>query len=119
MLDVRLVYNHATSKRFEAVIDTGSDCCLFQAHIGESIGIRVRDGYEGPLGGVLAGIRAKVYYHPIKLLVAGAYVDIRAGFSDALDQCLLGQIGFFDHFSVRFNPLTHPPEFEILPIATN
>ena len=118
-LDVRLVYNHATSRRFEAIVDTGCDCCLFQSHIGESVGLKIKDGYEGTLGGVISGLRTRGYYHKIKLLVAGIYVETSAGFSDALDQNLLGQIGFLDQFVVTFDASTHPPELDIQQIVKN
>jgi hypothetical protein len=119
VLTVQVVYNHAASKRFEAIVDTGCDCCLFQSHIGESIGIKIKDGVEGPLGGVIHGPRAKVYYHKIKLLVAGEFLEIRAGFSADIDQNSLGQIGFLDHFIVIFDPSGDPPELDVRRILTN
>jgi hypothetical protein len=71
---------HATSKRFEALVDTGTDYCLFDARIGASIGIRVNDGPEGDVGGIIAGAQSKVYFHNIKLVVGADIVDIQAGF---------------------------------------
>jgi len=50
ILSVQIIHNHAASKRFEAVLDTGSDYCLFDANIGASIGVKIVDGPEGPLG---------------------------------------------------------------------
>jgi hypothetical protein len=73
--------NHAKSKRFNAIVDTGSDYCLFDANIGASIGIKIVGGPEGPLGGIIPGVRGKVYYHNVRLVVAADIVDIKAGFS--------------------------------------
>ena len=105
--------NHAKSNRFEAVVDTGSDYCLFNAMIGARIGIKIENGSEGDLGGVIGGLRSKVYYHNVKLVVATEIIEIKAGFSFDLTENLLGQIGFFDNFTVTFDPSTHPPCFEI------
>jgi hypothetical protein len=105
--------NRATSKRFEAVVDTGSDYCLFNAMIGASIGIKIDTGPEGDLGGVITGPRSKVYFHNVKLVVASEVIDIKAGFCWDLSENLLGQIGFFDNFVVTFDPAPHPPCFEM------
>jgi hypothetical protein len=111
--------NHAASKRFEAVVDTGSDYCLFNAMIGASIGIKIDSGSEGDLGGVIAGPRSKVYFHNVKLVVASEIVDIKAGFCWDLSENLLGQVGFFDNFVVTFDPGPHPPCFEVQRVRRN
>jgi hypothetical protein len=113
ILPVQIIYNHATSKKFEAVVDTGTDYCLFDANIGASIGIKILRGPEGDLGGVIPGPRSKVYYHDVKLVVGADIVEIKAGFSWDLSENLLGQIGFFDNFTVTFDPSPQPPCFEI------
>ena len=114
MLQVQIIYNHATSKRFEAVIDSGSDYCLFPAIIGATIGIKIHDGPEGDLGGIVPGPRSKVYYHNVKLVVVGTeIVEIKAGFSWDLSEPVLGHFGFFDNFCVSFDPTFDPPSFDI------
>jgi len=113
VLSVQIIYKHATSKRFEAVVDTGSDYCLFHAGIGASLGIKIHSGPEGDLGGVISGPRSKVYYHNVKLVVGTDIIEVKAGFSWDLTENLLGQTGFFDNFIVTFNPVFEPPCFEI------
>lgn len=113
ILPVKIIYNHATSKRFEAIVDTGSDYCLFHAMIGASIGIKIDDGAEGDLGGVITGPRSKVYYHNVKLVVGTEIVEIKAGFSWDLTENLLGYFGFFENFIVTFNTAFEPPCFDI------
>jgi hypothetical protein len=113
VLSAQIIHHHATSKRFEAIVDTGSDYCLFHAMIGASIGIKIQSGPEGDLGGVVGGTRSKVYYHNVKLVVGADIIDIKAGFSWDLTENLLGQIGFFDNFIVTFNPTFEPPCFDI------
>jgi len=80
----------------------------------------VRSGVEGPLGGVIGGAQGKVYYHKIRILVAGEYLDVRAGFSYDLSVLgLLGQIGFLDNFIVNFDNTPDPPCFEVHRIQRN
>ena len=113
ILTVQIICGHAKSKRFDAVVDTGSDYCLFHANIGAAIGIKIDQGPEGDLGGVVGGPRAKVYYHNVKLVVATEIVDIKAGFSWDLTENLLGQFGFFENFMVTFNHEFTAPYFEL------
>ena len=113
ILSVQIIHNHAKSPRFEAIIDTGSDYCLFHASIGALIGIKIHDGAEGDLGGVIGGPRSKVYYHNVKLVVGTDVVEIKAGFSWDLTENLLGYIGFFDSFIVTFDSSPTPPCFDL------
>ena len=105
MLTVGVIYNHATSKRFEAVVDSGSPWCLFHAQIGESIGIKIDTGQVGGLGGVLAGASSPVYFHRVKLLLPIGMIETTAGFSHDLSvAAILGRQGFFDNCTVTFDP---------------
>lgn len=113
ILTVKLIYNHATSKRFDAIVDTGSDYCLFDANIGALIGIKVVNGPEGDLGGIIAGSRGRVYYHNVKLVVGADIVEIKAGFSWDISENILGFFGFFDQFIVTLNSAFEPPCFDI------
>ena len=63
------------------------------------------------MGGVISGPPSKVYYHVVKLVVGMDIVEIKAGFCWDLSENLLGQIGFFDNFTVIFDPSLHPPCF--------
>jgi len=82
--------------------------------------MNVRSGTVGPLGGVIGGSRGDVYYHKIRMMVAGESLEIKAGFSYELSvPALLGQIGFFDNFTVSFDNTPHPPCFEVNRIQRN
>jgi hypothetical protein len=83
------------------------------------MGIKIHDGVEGDLGGVIAGPRSKVYYHNVKLVVGTDIVDIKAGFSWDLTENLLGYVGFFDNFIVTFDPSPQPPCFDLQRIQRN
>jgi hypothetical protein len=119
VLTIQLIHNHATSKRFEALVDTGTDYCLFDARIGASIGIKVNNGPEGDLGGIVPGAKSTVYFHNVKLVVATEMVEIKAGFSWDLTSNLLGQVGFFDNFVATFDWAPNPPCFDLQRIQRN
>ena len=105
MMTLAVGYRHAKSKRFEAVVDSGSPWCLFHSEIGKSIGIKIEKGRKGKLGGVLAGTASAVYFHPISLWVPGGMIRTTGGFSPDLAVAgILGRQGFFDKHIVTFDP---------------
>lgn len=105
MMTVALIYRHTTSKRVEAIVDSGSPWCLFHAQIGESIGVKTTNGQQGSLGGVLAGASSDVYFHRLKLVFMGNIVETTVGFSDNLSvAAILGRRGFFDNCTITFDP---------------
>ena len=105
MMTVALIHRHVTSRRIEAIVDSGSPWCLFHAQIGESIGVKVDAGQKGGLGGVLAGASSDVYFHRIKLLFMGNMVTTTVGFSHELSvAAILGRQGFFDNCTLTFDP---------------
>jgi hypothetical protein len=113
-LTVSLVIGHAPSKKFEAIVDSGSCACLFHADVGKAHGLKLKDGAKGPLSGVVGGACGEVYYHKVKLCIGSHMIPINAGFSETLTVAgLLGRHGFFEHFSVLFDPANNPPGFEI------
>jgi len=110
ILNVAVVIGHATSKRFEAVVDTGSPVCLFHASIGMALGLKLTDGIHDNLGGVIGTSKADVYFHKIKLKVMSDIIPIVGGFSEQLSvAAILGRHGFFDNFTVTFDPCNNPP----------
>ena len=112
-LNVVISHGNVQSQRIEALVDSGADRCLFDASIGEALGIEVRKGIEMPIGGVIGGSIGRIYYHNVRLSVVGELIEITAGFSYELSfQALLGRNGFFDNFIVTFDHTTHPPSFE-------
>lgn len=110
VLTVSLVIGHSTTRRFEAVVDSGSPNCLFHADIGKAHGLEIEAGQRGPLGGVIGGARGDVFYHKVKLVVPGGLISIVAGFSDQLAvAAILGRHGFFEHYVITFDPRNSPP----------
>jgi hypothetical protein len=93
------------------VIDSGASRCLFHSGIGRSIGLDIQQGRAEESLGVSGS--CKMYLHDIALYLPGGIVNITAGFSDDLPVAgLLGMNGFFDHFTVLFDPTAQRCEIE-------
>jgi hypothetical protein len=97
------------SVRYEALVDSGADICLFDAEIGKYIGIDITKGKAEEVFGV--GGKCSVYYvHPIIIEVGGWSYKINAGFMPdvagrVMPYGIVGQKGFFDLFTVKFDNL--------------
>ena len=113
-MKVSIIIGHAPSKRFEAIVDSGSAICLFHANIGKALGLKLKDGEPGTLGGVVGGAVGEVYYHKIKLKLLADIIPITAGFSEKLGAAaILGRHGFFEHYTVTFDPCNNPPSLVV------
>jgi len=76
---VSLIIGHSPTRKFEAIVDSGSPSCLFHADIGKAHGLKVEEGDEGPLGGVIGGAKGLVYYHRVKLAAASQIIPSLPG----------------------------------------
>ena len=62
--------NKTNSVRYEVLVDSGADLCLFDEEIGEAIGIDIKKGKPQEVFGV--GGKTSIYYlHPITIEVGG------------------------------------------------
>jgi hypothetical protein len=114
ILNVNVLYDHKRSNRVEAVVDSGSPWCLFHADVGVDLGIDITKGIENRLGGVIGGAVGKMYFHKVKLCLPGTIIEIMAGFSATLSVAgILGRSGFFDKYTITFDPCSTPPGFEM------
>jgi hypothetical protein len=106
VIEIRL-NNNNHSIRYEVLIDSGADMCLFDAEIGEVLGIDIKKGKQEIVTGV--GGKQSVYFlHPIKIEVGGWEYEIIAGFmpkvaGNVMPYGLVGQRGFFDIFIIKFD----------------
>lgn len=102
IIPVVLIYN-GKSIAYEALVDSGADMCVFPAQIGELVGIDIKDGQRGSLGGVI-GKSGELYYHDIILSIGGNETRLRAGFTyeKKFDHGFLGQSGIFSIYVVQF-----------------
>ena len=88
----------------EVLIDSGADMCLFDAAIGEYLGLDVESGEEAVLAGVTGGGEL-FYWHTVILRVGIRDLKTRVGFTRdiASSYGIAGQKGFFDAFVVTFD----------------
>jgi hypothetical protein len=114
IVPVSLIIGHTKTPRFDALVDSGAFTTYFRADIGRAFGLRIEEGEKGELRGVVDAPPAIVYYHPVKLCLAEHMISIRVGFYDKLTFAgILGRHGFFEHFSVLFDPSNNPPGMDI------
>lgn len=115
LLSVRVSHNHKQTPRLPAIVDSGSQCCLFRADVAEYLNIDVKRGIEDTVGGLSQGMREPVYYHKIKLYIESDWIiDVTAGFVKKLSVAgILGRDGFFDNFRAKFDHSSNPPVLEV------
>ncbi len=89
---------------YEVLVDSGADICIFDAEIGEVIGLDIEGGEPHMVKGVTGAPQA-YYVHDVTLFVGGWKQKIKAGFMPRLgadNYGIVGQIGFFDRYVVKF-----------------
>ena len=99
------IINGSRSARIYALIDSGSDFCLFQGSLGTQIGLNVPNGKLEEIIGI-TGIPIKSYFHNIELKIGGWRIPCFAGFSFELDNLplgILGQDGFFSKYRIMLD----------------
>jgi hypothetical protein len=95
--------NAPRTKRFEAIIDSGASRCLFHASIATHLGLVPKAGVREICNGI--GGQQETWIHDVTLYIPGGAVVVKAGFTETLPVAgLLGMNGFFEHFSITFNP---------------
>ena len=69
------------SIEYAALIDTGADFCIFDAEIGELLGIDIQSGKQMLFGGVQDTRPGEAFLHSIDLIVGKSKNTIIVGFS--------------------------------------
>jgi len=106
VIPITLIHK-GVSVESEAIVDSGSDHCFFDAEVGNSLGITTSNSEIKEVFGI--GGNASLYYvHPVKVRLGDTLLDIKAGFVSKIGgqvfrYGVLGQEGFFDRFVVRFD----------------
>ena len=118
IVHVKLIHKHSPpTKWFEAWIDSGSPWCIFHSSFCRSLGITLESGIKDDLEGITGGPAVAVYFHKVKIVIGSTQFETMAGFSSGLSVAgILGRHGFFDNFSVKFDPTVSPPEIELTKI---
>lgn len=92
--------------KYDVMIDSGADFCIFHAEIGEYLGINVKSGIREIFSGVEDSVGIEAYFHELTLTVGDIKTKTLVAFSyDIADYGygLLGQKGFFDKFDVKLS----------------
>lgn len=109
------VKSEGTSINYEVLVDSGADLCIFDAEVGEALGIDIEKGKSELVGGI-AGQTARYFIHPIELEVGGWSYEIDAGFlprvAGGFNYGVVGQTGFFNIFIVKFDLLKEEIELK-------
>lgn len=102
-----------------SILDTGADHCIFDAQIGEELGLEIIKGKHIELRGIGGGPVA-AFMHMMKITVAASNYTAPIVFAYNIPATgILGQTGFFDHFVATFDWTPDPPCFEISVIPKN
>ena len=104
VIPIRLIKG-SRDVRYLAIIDSGADCCIFHAGIGEVLGLAIDSGKLLNFNGI-SGQKLTAHFHDIEIEVGGHKFDCYAGFSRDIENMpygLLGQEGFFNLFNVIFD----------------
>lgn len=91
--------------QYQALVDSGADFCIFDAEVGEMLGLDVRAGSELRFSGVQGYFSSRAYLHPVTLVIGGHPYQATVGFSYDIGRQgsgIFGQKGFFDQFAVKF-----------------
>ena len=101
---------------YSALIDSGADFCIFDASIGEALELIVKGGKKINFGGIQEVGASEAFLHDVTIVVGGFRHKTTVGFSYDIAKDgygILGQKGFFDLFSVKFD--LRKEEIEIKP----
>lgn len=91
---------------YAALIDSGADFCIFDAEVGEYLGLDIKSGRREAFGGIQERGGAEAFLHKMNIGVGGYKYEATVGFSYDIAKHgfgILGQKGFFDMFSIKFD----------------
>ncbi len=109
-----LVKNKDYATYYEVLIDSGADVCIFGSDIAEILGIDLFSGHKGIVMGV-TGEKEDCYVHDIEIEIGGHNLKIPVCFLLKMSDSghgIVGQIGFFDNFIVKFDLLKEEIELK-------
>src|SRR3990167_7723606 len=78
VIPIKIMYGD-NAVRYEVLVDSGADICIFDGGIGDILGIDVESGERQSVGGI-AGQSAAYYLHDVEIEVGGWPYKIKAGF---------------------------------------
>jgi hypothetical protein len=114
VIPIEIIYKDK-SVPYEVLIDSGADFCIFDAQIGEILGVPIEEDEQFEVAGI-TGEKEPIYLHLLEIKVGGWLYKIKAAFLRKIGPYgygVVGQKGFFDNFIVRFDLLKE--EIELKP----
>lgn len=89
---------------YEVLIDSGADICIFDSNIADILGIDVVKGIRHEVWGI-TGVPEYYYLHRVTIVINGLKYKTDVGFMNLRNQSfgIVGQKGFFDKFTVKFD----------------
>lgn len=91
--------------QYQALLDTGADYNVFHADIADYLGINLTKGKTIRITGI-GGDSIKGYQHNVEIKIGKNLIKTTIVFSRQIPSnatAVLGNQGFFDHFTVTFN----------------
>ncbi|MEO6239813.1 MAG: aspartyl protease family protein [Bacteroidia bacterium] len=106
IIPIQLIHNNQKIG-YEVLVDSGADLCVFNAEIGEAIGIDIERGKRRMISGI-GGKSAIMFLHTVQIKVGEQEYKIEAGFMPdvagrVIQYGVVGQQGFFENFIVKFD----------------
>lgn len=100
------VYHDNQKVTYEVLVDSGADFSVFDAEIGDLVGLDISSGKRGVVSGI-AGQSSSYFMHKIQISVGGWEFETNVAFMSQVGQTLnygvVGQIGLFENFVVTFD----------------
>lgn len=89
---------------YEVLIDSGADTSIFDSNIADILGIYVVKGIRREVWGI-TGVPEYYYLHKVTIVINGLKYKTDVGFMKLRNQSfgIVGQKGFFDKFTVKFD----------------
>jgi len=113
VIPIEIIYKSRVVN-YEVLVDSGADFCIFDAQIGELLGIDIESGEKRTVAGI-TGKNESYYIHPTTIKVGGWPHKIEAGFLPNIARLgygVVGQKGFFGLFVVKFDLLREEIELK-------
>lgn len=91
--------------QYQALLDTGADYNVFHADIADYLGVDLAKGKTIRITGI-GGDSIKGYQHKVEIKIGKNLIKTTIVFSRQIPSnatAVLGNQGFFDHFTVTFN----------------
>jgi len=101
--------------KYLALIDSGADFCIFDAEVGEYLGIDIKSGEKIEFKGIEGANAVEAFLHKVILNIGGWDYKTKVGFSYHISRSgfgVLGQKGFFDIFVIKFDLLKEEIELK-------